>query len=175
MMNRILCIIFSAAICSSSMAVADSYSSGDWVWTTDNPGFYLAATQDTSNHLIGQYCYIESRDCMYLVDLRVTCEIGDVYTALINSDKGAIPVTLVCSHEYEGHNVFVISPFDDIDNVVRNASRMGIVIPLEGDQFKVARFSLRGSANAIDSMREEAESENIRRQKRKNKPDEEYL
>jgi len=46
----------------------------------------------------------------------------------------------------------LIVPFDDMDKIVRKSSRVGLVVPMQNDQFKVARFSLAGSSKAIERM-----------------------
>lgn len=175
-MNKLICAIAIATCGFSQVVTADTYTPKDWFWSKDNSDFFFAATINSSGHSIGQYCYFESGNCMYLVNLKVTCEVGHKYPALINSSSGAVHIEMVCSHEYEGDGVFAITPFDDIDNVVRQASRMGIVIPMEGDQFKVGRFSLAGSTYALDLMRAAAEQKNAKQTKPKpDKPDEEFF
>ena len=67
-----------------------------------------------------------------------------------------------------------VKPIKDIDLVVRKASYFRIAIPMESDQFKVARFSLVGSAYAVDLMRAASETA-IEILRTKQAPDEEYL
>lgn len=154
---------------------AQLYTSGDWYWSDQDPDFYFAATKNSSNHVLGQYCYFKSASCVYLVGLGVDCEIGDEYAALVNSDAGSAHISLACTHQYENRYILGIYPFEDIDKVVRKANDIGIVIPLEGDEFKVGRFSLRGSVNALDRMREAAKEKMSKNPTPTNKPDEEYL
>jgi len=46
--------------------------------------------------------------------------------------------------------------FDDIDGIVKRASRVGFAVPMEGDQFKVIRFSLFGANKALAEMQGQA-------------------
>ena len=94
--------------------------------------------------------------------------------ALINSDQGAIHVTLICGHVFEGQNVMYMTPFDDVDLVVRQSSYFRLAMPLESDQFKVSRFSLVGSTYAVDIMRAATEKA-LDMIKTNKSPDEEYL
>lgn len=112
---------------------------------------------------------------MYIVGIGITCEEKHEYPALINSDAGSAQVTLICAHKYEGENVLLVSGFDDIDRIVRAATRIGIAIPMENDQFKVSRFGLAGSTYAIDLMRAAAEAKMKHQPKNASQPSEEIL
>ncbi len=159
----------------TNTASAEFYISKDWHWSNNQEEFYYAATMNSSNHLLGQYCFFDSENCIYLIGIEVNCEIGHEYPALINSNTGSSHIKLTCSHKYEDQHFFIISPFDDIDNIVRQASKVGIVVPMEGDSFKVSRFSLAGSAYAIDLMRKSVESNISKNKKPDARPDEEFL
>lgn len=137
-------------ITSYSIASAEPRQSGNWYWEEQGNEYLYAITMNSSDHILGQYCYLNSGDCIYLVGVEITC---NEYPALINTDAGAVPVQLVCAQKYEQHNVMAIKPFDDIDGIIRQASYLGIAIPMQNDQFKVSRFSLSGSTKAIDRMR----------------------
>lgn len=60
--------------------------------------------------------------------------------------------------EYQNQHVLAIISFDNVDCIVRGATRIGIVGPMQNDQFTVVRFSLAGSTYAIDRMREAAQA-----------------
>lgn len=137
---------------------AGTYISKDWEWSDDaDDGYLYAATINSAGRLLGQYCYIESGNCIYMVSINISCEEGEDYPGLINGDSEASHVTLTCGHQYEGQYVYYISGFDAIDALVRDSVRMAIVIPMIGDKFHVQRYSLAGSAYAIDLMRFAAE------------------
>lgn len=71
--------------------------------------------------------------------------------------------------------VYGVKAFDDVDRIIRNATRMGIVIPLQGDEFKVSRFGLAGSTYAIDLMRTATEAKIQREPVNASKPVEERI
>jgi hypothetical protein len=166
-----------AALATSLAANAETYASKEWAWSTETgrDGYYYAATLNKAGHLLGQYCYFETENCMYLVALGTTCDEGQEYPALVNSDSGAVHVKLVCAHKYEGQNVLAIDAFEEIDRVVRNATKLGIVLPLQNDEFKVSRFGLAGSTYAIDLMRAAAERRLKVKPLNADRPDEERI
>jgi hypothetical protein len=151
-------------------AQAESFTFKDWAWNTERTDFYFAATMNDAGHLLGQYCYFKSGSCFYFTGIGINCEIGNEYPALLNSDTGAAQISLVCSYKYQNQHVLAISPFDAIDRLIRSATRMGIAIALQNDQFKVSRFSLAGSTYTIDRMRAAAEAKMQRAPRNTGKP-----
>ena len=147
--------------------------SKDWVWNIDDEEVFYAATLNSKEHGFGQYCDLNSEECYYLMATKVTCD--NELPALLNSDKGALNVTLVCGDLIEGENILYIKPFDDIDLLVRQGNYFRIAIPMENNQFKVIRFSLIGSTYAIDLMRAAAEKRIDILKKVTSSQDEQYL
>lgn len=137
----------------SGAAVAGPVPSKDWFYVTEGEQFHFAATVNAAQHILGQYCYLKSGECMYLVGLGITCEEGHEVPALINSNAGAVQVQLVCTGKVQGQNVLAIKPFSRIDKVVREAVYLRIAVPMKNGAFKVSRFSLAGSTYAIEQMR----------------------
>lgn len=145
-------------------AHAESQTSKDWFWdVSDNfevagQDFIYAATVNADGRVLGQYCYISEGSCYYLVELGITCDTDSEYPSLLNSDKAAISINLVCGHKVDsGSNVFFIKPFDDVDNIVLSANSIGFAVAMEAGTFKVVRFSLSGSTHAIKMMTRGAE------------------
>jgi hypothetical protein len=52
---------------------------------------------------------------------------------------------------------YAFTDFDSIDGLVAKSSKIGVALPLEGDQFRVIRFDLNGATKAVGSMRGVAE------------------
>ncbi|MFN3239395.1 MAG: hypothetical protein ACE37D_20415 [Pseudomonadales bacterium] len=120
---------------------------------TDGSGINLAATYpENGKFSFGQYCFLGSGNCLYITDLEISCEEGAEYPGIVNSHVAAVPIKLTCYFLGE-QPAFTVAPFDDMDNVVRQAERMSIVVPLANDDYKVVRFSLGGSTYALDLMR----------------------
>jgi hypothetical protein len=166
-------VIAGVAICLS--APGTLYAFGDWFYSFKNKDFFLAATINAAGHLLGQYCYFESESCIYIIGIGITCTPGHQYPVLVNSDAGSSRVSFVCSHKYEDQYVLAINTFDDIDRVIRKATRVGFAVPMQNDDFKVARFSLRGAAQTIDFMLDAAETRMNRKLDNRRKPAEERL
>lgn len=142
----------------ATAAWGGNHIQGDWGWSDAADDYYYAVTSNEAEHLLGQYCYFESGECLYLVTFNTTCEKGAETPAVINSDLGSIAVTLHCGHVYDGSNVLFISEFKDIDSLIRGAKRIGMAVPMLNDQFRVSRWSLEGSTAMIDQMRKAAEA-----------------
>ena len=131
---------------------ADANTSKDWFWDSTNSTYATALTMNENNYVLGLWCYHADDNCIYIIDFGLTCEKLEEYPVLINSNIGTSHMNVTCGHEYEGHNVMYASDYDQIDSIVKNASKIGFAIPLKGDEFKAVRFSLAGSNYAIDKM-----------------------
>ena len=154
MHKNLTCIVLMMSLTLSCNSFGEVGASQDWFWSTDaeDDGFHFAMTRNDSEHLLGQFCYFESESCLYLLDIDITCDNEQEYPGLINSDIGSFTVTLTC---YSG-NRFIISEFDDIDRAVLESTKIGLVVPLDDDNFKVSRFSLMGSNETIETMHEKS-------------------
>ncbi len=140
-------------------AFSELQISNDWFWdlSLDNGEYVYAATYNGEGRILGQYCYLEEGNCIYIVSFGTVCDQGKEYPSILNSPAGVTEVRLICGHVFNGENVFYIKPFDDVDNLIKLASKVGFVIAMEADEFKVVRFSLAGSTHAIKMMRSGAE------------------
>ena len=127
-------------------------------WTTDttNKEYFWAATTNDEGHVFGQYCYHESKKCLWLIGVPTKCESSSKYPALVNSTGGSGSVELYCLSQSGGSNVLAFVNFDQIDNFVRQSDKIGIALPLENDRFRVYRFDIAGAARQLDKMRAEA-------------------
>ena len=156
MRNEII-LCFCVFTCSLP-SFAQVQTSKDWHWDlTSSDDYAYAATVNSDGRILGQYCYYSDKSCVYLVSLGIICETGAEYPSILNSNTGAADVRLICGDKYQGENVFIIKPFDDVDNIVMAANTVGFAVALEEGTFKVVRFSLSGSTHAIKMMRLGAE------------------
>ena len=138
-------------------AQAGEIKSKDWTWNIDDTDSVYAATMNSADHMLAQFCYPETGKCLYAVAFGTNCEEGSKYPALVNADEGAYYIELVCGDKMDGQHLMFVSDFDQIDKIVRSSERIGIVMPMQGDEFKAVRFSLRGATEALDSMRSAAQ------------------
>ncbi len=137
-----------------SVAWGEEFTSGDWTWSIDDPEMFYAATENSAGQVLMQLCDTEDANCFYAVGFNTNCDEGDSYPALVNSDAGTASIELYCgSDSDDGTNLMLVKDFDQMDEFVRKASRIGFALPMKGDEFKAVRFSLKGSVAAIDAMR----------------------
>lgn len=153
-MARIIVWVFATFL--AGIAQAETKVNKDWMWNTDGQDGVYAATANASGRILGQYCYFDDGNCVYTVSFGITCEEGEKFPVLVNSNTGVLNVDIICGHQMTStENAFYITPFDAIDQTVRNASNIGFALAMESGQFKVIRFSLAGSTYAIEAMLEE--------------------
>lgn len=142
----------------TTAAVAAPAGAGDWSVRT---GITLqAVTSAVTGDRFGQWCDAADGNCHYALLLPVPCESEERYVALANSDTSVSVTELVCGGAAGGAGTparplyrYVFANFGAIDHQVRQSRRIGFALPLEGDVFRIARFSLAGAVRAIGEMR----------------------
>lgn len=146
----VLAVLCLSALCATSEAQ-------EWAQGASGDGNLLyAATIDEAGPLLGQYCYLDTGSCLYVLSMGTTCSPEAEYPALVNSDVGSVHVSLLCSEKYNDENILFVDSFDDIDRIVRSANQVGFAVAMENGDLNVVRFSLRGAAWTIDLMRDRA-------------------
>jgi len=95
--------------------------------------------------------------------MKVKCNDGDKYSALMSSNAGASAVTLNCL-VLKDRFINFIEPFDDVTGHIKDSDNIGFAIALKSGRFNVSRFSLKGSESAIQRVLKEA----VRQNKSKN-------
>ena len=123
---------------------------------------YVAATSNSDGDTFGQVCYAAERRCYWLVGLKRGCSANATHPVLVNTDTGASTFKIMCrgpSADDRTRYEYAINEFDDIDRLVSTAKRIGLALPLTGDQFLVVRFDLTGSIPAVTAMRQAAEAQ----------------
>ncbi|MEM7284556.1 MAG: hypothetical protein AAF438_23400 [Pseudomonadota bacterium] len=136
----------------SSIVFAEEGKSKDWLWSAGAEGYYAGTVNEVGNVFLLK-CSISANGCIYQTVVNSSCEEGSQYAALINSDEGAAHVWAYCEGgNNEGYS-YTLSPYDDVDILVRDGKRLAIVMPLATDNFQVSRFSLIGSTYAVEVMR----------------------
>lgn len=139
-------------------SIAQAQMIGAWTTgiTKDREALF-AVTLNESEHLLGQYCLPNAGGCFWMVSTNTSCEEGQVYPVLVNADFKASHISLVCRSQFEkGKFGYFFQKFDEIDEVVSKSQRIGIAFPLESGQFRVIRFDLNGSGQAISLMKDAA-------------------
>ncbi len=147
----VLCMVF-------AFGPASAETFGKWYADVDRSGEYaFALSINDSGHVLGQWCYPDSGLCVWLIALKTSCTSGRKHPVLANSDKGAAHLTVLCDGQLaNGMYRYAFTDFDEIDNVIRSATRVGFALPLEDDAFRVVRFDLKGARQALSALREAA-------------------
>jgi len=151
-------LLFVMVVSVVQVVCADKYA--DWsVNIASNQDFLFAATVNDSGALLGQFCYTDEAACLWLLTSDSSCEKNVKYPALINSDGGAFLAEFVCQGQIESRQRFgyAFANFEQMNHLIASATKVGIAFPLQGDQFRVMRFSLRGAQHALNKMHSEAE------------------
>jgi hypothetical protein len=139
-------------------ALADERRVGAWsVGVLDGKAGAFAATANDSGAVLGQYCYAEEGNCVWVLVNEIGCEAGHRYPLLVSTDSGAAILELLCMSN-EGRQRFVFTNFDAIDWIVRKARTVGMAFPTANGLFHVSSFSLEGATRAVTLMRGEAET-----------------
>lgn len=144
----------------ATSGVSRAQSFGTWTTgATDSGDFLYAATINDSGNLLGEYCSPSTGNCMWLLGMSTACKEGDQYPVLANSDAGAAQISVYCSAKLDnGQYRYVFTEFDAINNLVTKGLRVGFAVPLQADQFRVIRFDLGSSNQALELMRQTAQA-----------------
>ena len=126
------------------MAASKPVSYGRWVVIRDGE-WVEASTDNGSGSEFGLLC---SAACMIYLDFRTECEDGHDYPAMINSGAGAVSISMRC-HHYGERPIFITEASGHYFDMIEGGNEIGFAFPLEGGQFRVARFSTRGGSEAI--------------------------
>jgi hypothetical protein len=130
---------------------------GSWAVGVSGSSLYAATVNDSGN-LLGQYCFPADGSCFWLLGMKTSCNEGDRYPVLANSDAGASHMEVLCSAKLDnGMYRYVFTDFDKVDAILSKGSRVGFAIPLDGDQFRVVRFNITDSNSAVARMKTTAE------------------
>ncbi|MDQ8024274.1 MAG: hypothetical protein REI94_20705 [Moraxellaceae bacterium] len=141
----------------SQGALADDKRFGAWAVgaTTDKDALY-AATVNDSNAVLGQYCFVSDRNCVWLLGNDVNCDTDGSYVILMNSDYSAHTLEIMC-FKADGKSKFAFKDFEQIDTAIKKSSYIGFAFPMQNGNFKVSRFNLSGALKAVQFMRGVAE------------------
>jgi hypothetical protein len=151
-MNIVKVVLGAIAIFATACAFAESKIYGDWVLhTTDEGDAVVAMTGSDSGTTFGLVCRKDADGCYWSISSGNTCEDNSTSVYLINTDVGSASIETICQVANSGNNYVMLTPFDTITDVVRKSKSIGIAIPLDSGKFRVLRFSLTGSNQAMDA------------------------
>ena len=129
---------------------------GNWIvgHSNDKTMFY-AVNQNISGDVLGEFCYSNSKSCLWGIAISTQCIKGSTYPVLINQESGAASLVIVCTgFSYNKKYVYDFNNFDEINSTIKEGGWLGIAFPLAGDEFSVVRFNVDEVAPAIGLMRQ---------------------
>lgn len=138
-------------------------SIGDWTIDLSEDNVISAKTTNESGALLMYGCVTRLDSCMWVVNIGLTCQ-GDMDTpSLLSSSSGALNLNLHCfiTDGKTTSTLYIIDPHDAFSRIARESAKATIVVPTESDQFKVLRFSLKGSAAAMDLVEKALEKKKL--------------
>lgn len=141
--------LFSATVCGAES------SFGDWqAGVTDDRSTMYAYTTNDSGDMFGEWCSVTTGNCTWMLGLTTACEQESSYPVLANTDTGAAPLNIKCGGKIEDSELsrYQFTSFKDVEKLLKGGHRVGIALPMQGDQFRVVRFSLKGSSAATSAM-----------------------
>jgi hypothetical protein len=141
-----------AGMFSSSATYGQPNMFRDWAVgvTSDKKGVF-AATVNESGGVFGEYCYPSSDTCFWLLSNETTCDDGNTYPVLVNTDTGSATTTIVCK-KVDGKARYVFASYREIESSIKGARWLGMAFPMESGRFQVSRFSLAGASEAVSFM-----------------------
>lgn len=146
--------IFLAFACVPTVMAQPQFQSWFYGTIPGDEGVY-AATVNDSNGVIGQYCYKDGGNCIWLLKTDIECTESHKYPVLVNTEAGAANMQLLCI-KTGGQPRYAFTDFESINNLITSSSNIGIAFPMENGRFQVSRFSLAGAVKAISYMRDVA-------------------
>jgi hypothetical protein len=117
----------------------------------------FATTGSDKGSVLGQYCYAAPGHCVWILAADLSCEAGNRYPALVNTEAGAAVLEILCL-DLGGKRRFAFTDFDAIDGIVHKARTLRVALPTANGLFRVSRFSLEGASRAVALMRVKAEA-----------------
>ena len=145
----------SAFAVSQSNAEPRSASVKDWSFKLFDDGSAGAQTLNDSGLALGVYC-AAAKNCQAYLLASMDCEENGKYPVLMNSTSGAQALNTTCANisTPDSKPRFALF-FDDFEAVVSLMFKdrvAGFSIPMADGTFKVSRFSLDGSNEALTAV-----------------------
>lgn len=157
---NIKALIFLSTILFTSQAVPSDTTRFFEDWFSGNTGdkeHYAAGTINESNAALIFRCSSSLVACTWHLQDDRKCVIGSEYSVLVNASTGSFTSTILCQRAVDKTtNELTFTEFTKMETAISGgAAKIGIAIPLEGDQFLVYRFSLKGAASATAHAQDE--------------------
>lgn len=118
---------------------------GDWSVNVLGATSSIASVKNNADSAFGVICLEDF--CTTFFNPALKCDEGTKYPALVNAPSAAFPVTMECV-KAAGLDLYTFPLDEGIKDALSIGGVIGIAYPMKSGEFKVARFSLTGSARA---------------------------
>ena len=149
-MRKIVCAL---ALLACAGASHGQTKVGDWNYGVGDTGYPFMFTENEAGVLFGQWCDTESDTCFFQVISTTRCGPDFEAAVLMNVEGGAEAGTLSCKGaiSFRGKTMYRyrLTPYAQVTKIIQRGPRLGMVIPVEGDNFRVLRFPLDGAADVL--------------------------
>lgn len=92
---------------------------------------------------LAKICMVSEQKCLIAATTGKPCGEGDTYHGVMNADAGAIAFTANCVGP-KGHTFMALTPYEDVDFVLRSSNKATIAIPSQSGGFEVTEFNVEG-------------------------------
>jgi hypothetical protein len=145
----------SAFTVSPSIAEPRSGSVKDWTFRLFDDGSARAQTLNDSGSVLGVYC-VAAKNCQAYLLASTDCEENGKYPVLMNSTSGAKALDTTCTNigtpDSKPRFALLFDDFESVVNLMFKDRVAGFSIPMADGTFKVTRFSLDGSNEALAAV-----------------------
>ncbi len=152
-MRKIVCAL---ALLACAGASHGQTKVGDWTVGTGDSGETYMVTENEAGVLFGQWCGSDADSCYFQVMSTTRCGPDFESPVILNADGGAQATTLACkgTATFRGKTLYRyrVTPYAQARKIIQRGPRLGIVIPVEGDNFRLLRFPLDGAAEALSRV-----------------------
>lgn len=122
-------------------------------WSVDllkDKSAYYAATINDAGGLLGKVC--DGSGCQWVMTVNTTCDEGSLYPALLSAATGAGPIKLLCSPNSTNQGRYIIKDYATMEGAVKSGEQIGIAMPLQSGEFRVARYQIGGWERAATAL-----------------------
>jgi hypothetical protein len=137
-------------------AQADAQQIRDWTVSRFDNGMGVADTHNESGSVLGLACTSNGQCVVFMTPAsQFQCVSGSKHPIFVNSNSGAALLQTVCARVPQKAKKRIVLVFEDFEQVTKLILRdqmAGFCIPMTNGDFRVVRFSLNGSARALNSL-----------------------
>lgn len=145
---RVICALAVALFLGTGVSAEEKWF-GDWAVISDGSDMVAATQRDNFSKVLAYRCFNALGKCVHVLIAGTVCDDGHTYPVLVSSEHSALSMNTICSMN-DGRGELILTEYDLIHAIIQKSQTIGIAVPMTSGQFKVVRFSLKGSSQAMD-------------------------